>query len=187
LELLDYDWDDMFVAVKSGEIDLAIASITITTERSEEMLFSTPYFNGGQTLLIKSDNETIRTFDDLTGKKVGAQSDTTSLEEAIKHTKDETLAIPYSSYDTESSVTGNTIWSDIESGEIDSIILDLVAAVDATHNYPTLKIVGEPFTQEFYGMPTHKGNISLMNEINKALAEMKRDGELKNIENKWIK
>jgi len=50
-----------------------------------------------------------------------------------------------------------------------------------------LKIVSDPFTEEFYGFASKKDRVSLMNEVDKILREMKREGKLKEIQNRWTK
>ncbi len=184
-EIIDYAWDDIFTDIKSGKLDIAVSSMTITPERSEEMLFSIPYFNAGQTLVIRGDDETIKMPTDLDGKKVAAQADTTSSEEALKYTDSE-LVTEYLALDIETE-TGETIWNQLKSGELDAVIIDYVAAVDYVKQNPSLKIAGEPFTQEFYGIPTKIGNDALMDEINRILRGMKTSGKLKEIEDKWLK
>ena len=179
LKVTDYDWEEMFEAVKSGEVDVAIASITITTERQEDMLFSDPYFNAGQILVIRTNDDSIKILEDLAGKKVGAQKETTSLEEAEKYALE---AVPYDGYGEDSG----DILGDLKDGTIDAIIIDYVASKDLVKDEPEIKILGEPFTQEFYGIPTKLGNNALIEEINNILRDMKREGKLKEIENAWL-
>jgi len=181
LEFKNIEWDILFDAVKNNEIDIAMSSITITPERAEEMLFSIPYFNAGQILIVHKDNQNINGPLDLEGYKVGVQIETTGETEAKKYT-DETNVIDYPSYacilDNECMIT------DLKIGEIDAIILDYVAAIAVVNNEEELKIVGEPFTEEFYGVATATGNTELINEANRVLRELKRTGELNEIINK---
>lgn len=184
LEFRDYDWESVFVAIKTGESDLAISSITITAERSEEMLFSRPYFNGGQAIVVKKDNDNIKLPDDLADKKVGVQIETTGYDAVQKYTSDE-LILTYKTIESPDPESG--MLYDLKTGNIDAVVLDYIAAVSIVKEDSSLKIVGEPFTQEFYGIATKLGNDALMNEVNSILREMKRSGRLDEIINKWTK
>lgn len=184
LDVRKYGWDDLFGAVKSGEIDLAISSITITPERQREMLFSIPYFNGGQVILVKSDNQAVKGVIDLLGKKIGVQQDTTGYDEARKYTSDDLI---YAYLNFEGVNGGTAIINDLNKGLFSIIIVDYIQALDMITKYSGLKIVGVPFTKEEYGIATKLGNDSLMKKINSTLNDMLEDGTIKKINAKWIK
>ncbi|MFH1770571.1 MAG: transporter substrate-binding domain-containing protein [archaeon] len=185
LEVVDYDWDALFEAVKGGEIDLAIAAITITPERSQEMLFSDPYFNGGQVIIVREGYEEISLPEDLQGKNVGVQAETTGEEEVLKYTTAE-MVKGYAGFEVPEGATEAQIVSDLKSGTIDTIVVDFVLGRELVATNSELKIVGEPFTQEFYGIVTMKGNTALMNEVNNALRDLKRENMLEVIQDRWI-
>lgn len=179
----DCDWNSLFEIIKSGEADLAISSITINSERSKEMLFSNPYFNGGQVIVTRAENIDINFLDDLADKKIGVQRETTGQTEAQKYTKAE-LIRKYDSYEDEQSGSGMAY--DLQNGNIDAIILDYVAVVSLVKKQPTLKMIGEPFTQEFYGIATKLGNNALMEIVNETIREIKTTGKFDEIKSKWI-
>lgn len=185
LEYKVYDWDSLFEAVKSGEIDLAASSITITPEREKEMLFSISYFNGGQIVLVRKSDDSINSPIDLGGKKVGVQVETTGQYALKKYVEDDLI----STYEIiENSVLKEGILYDLKSGRIDAIVIDYIAAVSIVkENNDLFRTAGKPFTQEFYGLPTKLGNYDLMYETNKILRDMKKDGRLKDIDEKWTK
>lgn len=182
LEFLDYEWESLFVAVKSGEIDIAIAAMTITPERSEEMLFSIPYFNGGQVIIVRSDNEEIKLPDDLKDKKIGVQKETTG-HYAVEKYSDSLWT--YDSYEVPEDDPESGMIYDLKNNTTDAIVVDYIAGVEIVKDNPSLKIVGEPFTEEFYGIPTKKGNDALMDEINNILRDLKLSGKLDDITEKW--
>ncbi|MFA6194784.1 MAG: ABC transporter substrate-binding protein [Patescibacteria group bacterium] len=184
LELNNYGWDELFTAVKSGEVDLAISSITITPERQKEVFFSRPYFNGGQVIVALSDNQEIKGIADLEDRKIAAQKDTTGYNEAKRYTS-ASLIYPYLNFDKINGSLG--IIDDLRSGKFDVIIVDYIQALDMIKEYPGLKIVGVPFTKENYGIITKIGNESLMQKINSILQDIGEDGALEKIEAKWIK
>ena len=179
LEMKDYLWNELLDAASSGEIDFAISSMTITPERSQKMLFSSPYFNGGQVIVVRSDTENILSPDDLIDKKVAAGAGTTSEKAALEYVQPSAI-LNIDDYGPELTVLLN--------GTVDAVIIDYVAAVDYVKiSSDKLKIVGEPFSQEYYGIATKLGNNALMDEINRILRDMKRTGKLDEIKNKWLK
>ncbi len=178
LELVHYEWEPLFGVMKSGEVDVAMSSITITPERQEEMLFSVPYFNGGQVMLVRSGYTDVNVPEDLAGKKVGVQAGTTCEDAAVEYADPELLM---SFGDSVDAIEG------LLNGTVDVVVVDYVAAVGyIDEKNDSLEIAGEPFTQEFYGIATELGNEALMNEINGILRDMKRSGKLEEIKDKWL-
>ena len=173
-DIIDYEWEDIFDAAQSGEIDIIISSITITPDRSDEVLFSVPYFDCGQVIIVNASNDNITIPQNLSGKKVGAQKNTTSINEAFKYT-DASLVFSYNNY-TEYEDEG--IIYDLKNGTLDAIIVDYVVAVGIVDDHPSLKIVGEWITQEYFGMATQKGNNALIDEINDTIRDMLDDGTI---------
>ena len=171
-------WEKVFDAVKKGEVDMIISSITLTLERAETMSFSDPYFNAGQVIVIRTDKqETIKGVEDLCEQNLGVQIETTSEEEAKKHT-DPSLVKSYENYDLAKE--------DLLGGEIDAIIIDYPAAIGMVAGEKDLQVVGVPFTQEFYGVATQKNQDALLSEINRTIRRLKREGELKRLEERWL-
>ena len=171
-------WEEIFGAVREGEVDMIISSITITSERAKIMDFSNPYFNAGQVIVIRADEkEIIKGVEDLQGLALGAQTETTS-EEAAKELTDPSLVKGYEN----SPLAGESLLR----GEIDAVILDYPAAVGMVAGNKDFQIVGVPFTQEFYGIAIQKGQKMLLSQINKTIRRLKTEGVLNVLEEKWL-
>ena len=172
-------WEEIFDAVREGEVDVIISSITITPERAETMSFSDPYFNAGQVIVIRTEKkEIIKGTEDFWGHSLGVQIETTSEVEAKKYASDPSLVRSYENYDLAKE--------DLMKGEIDVIIIDYPAAVGMVAGEEGLQIVGEPFTQEFYGAAVQKDQKALLSQINKTIRRLKQEGELNRLEEKWL-
>lgn len=182
LKFENYDWDALLLKVKKGELDLAISSISITPKRQKEMLFSDPYFQGGQVILTLKGDKNINGINDLAGKKIAVQKDTTGYSEAAKYTEEDFI-YAYPNFDTYSD--GSSIIIDLKAKKFDAIIVDYTQALNLIKNDPELQIVGIPFTKENYGIVTKIENILLMKKINSILGDMDSDGTLQAIKNKW--
>ncbi|MDC7224366.1 MAG: basic amino acid ABC transporter substrate-binding protein [Spirochaetales bacterium] len=179
VEIRNTAWDGIFAGLANESYDMVISSVTITEERKMTMDFSDPYINAGQVLIVPVDSDAV-TLADLAGQNVGAQIGTTGA-----FAVEETSAI-LKNYDE----IGLAI-EDLNNGNLAGAVCDTPIAADYAlnnDNYKdTLKIVGEPFTDEYYGIVVKKGNEELLAKINAGLAQVKADGLLEELENKWLR
>jgi polar amino acid transport system substrate-binding protein len=126
------------------------------------------------TVAIDSD---IQSKDDLAGKVVGVQLGTTG-EEAAKKIE----GAQVKNYDEVSQA-----FLDLMNGQIDAVIADNPLALGYVGQNPDkIKIVGEPFTDEFYGIAVCKTNTDLLDKLNKALAQVKAEGVIEQLSQKWL-
>lgn len=175
-EFKNLNWEWIFDAVKNGEVDMIISAITITSERAKIMAFSDPYFNAGQVVVTKKDKlALIQGAADLKNRKVGVQLETTSETEAKKYT-DQVIA--FENYDL--------ALSDLLEGKIEALVIDYPAALGMTAKEKELVVIGEPFTQEFYGAAVQIGQTELLGQINTTIKRLKQSGALKKLEEKWL-
>jgi polar amino acid transport system substrate-binding protein len=177
LEVKNISFDKIFDSLKNGEVTMVISSVTITEERQKEFLFSAPYLNAGQVIVTTQANNSIAIPEDLAEKKVGVQGDTTSQKEA---TRLKAVVKVYPDYVPAKA--------DLLTGKIDALIIDYPAAISlAQENEGKLKVVSQPFTNEFYGVVMVKGQEKLAEKVDDILADLKRSGRLSQIENTWFK
>ncbi len=177
-------WDGIFAGLDNGKYDAVMSSVTITDERKKTIDFSIPYFNAGQILVVKTETNGVTTLDDLKGKKVGAQIGTTGAFE-IDKVKDADK-ITEKTYDD----IGLAV-ADLANGRIDGVVVDTPTAANyalQSDQYKgKLKIVGKPFTEEYYGVAVKKGNTKVLDVINAGLKKVLDAGDNKAIEDKWLK
>jgi lysine-arginine-ornithine-binding protein len=178
VELVNTKWDGIFTALAAGEFDVVASACTITDERKQSVDFTDPYFNAGQSIAVLADNDTIKTVEDLKGKRIGVQLGTTGDMEAskiegaeVKRYEEITLA-----------------FQALANGDVDAVVNDTPTSADIIKANPEIKakIVGEPFTNEFYGIAVNKGKPEIRDALNKALAEIKADGTYDQIYRKWF-
>jgi polar amino acid transport system substrate-binding protein len=181
VEFKSVAWEGIFAGVASDKYDAIISSVTITEERKAEMDFSNPYFNAGQILVVKSDTKNVELLKDLAGKTVGAQIGTTGAME-VEKVKEVTLK----SYDEI-----GLAFEDLNNGRIQGVVVDTFTAQDyalKNEKYKvSLKIVGKPFTDEYYGIVVKKGNKELLDLINAGLKKVTDSGKVAEIEKKWLR
>ncbi|AEF96219.1 ABC transporter substrate-binding protein [Methanotorris igneus] len=178
-EFKRYDFHLLLPLIKANEIDCAISAISITQKRKQEVSFSRPYFETGEIIVVRSDDNRIKRDADLRGKKVGVIKGTTCEELAISISKSAPLTIvKYRDVDK--------MLDDLKNGEIDAIIYDEILVDGVIKERPYFKKVGRRLTSEYYGIAVNKNNEALLNAINEALFEMEKDGTYMKLYNKWF-
>lgn len=177
LEIKTYTWDEVFIGLEKGEVDIVLSAVTITPERLSQWLFSDPYFNAGQVLVGKRGIEGIESVKDIGERKMGVLVDTTSYDEAVKYGQLKNI----STYNTFDQVV-----SGLMAGKFELTIADLPVAVELIKNEKELMIYGEPVTEEFYGVVARKGEEDLIQRVNTTISKLKRSGELSSLIRKWI-
>jgi len=181
VEFKNVAWDGIFAGIATGKYDAIISSVTITDERKKKFDFSDPYINAGQILVVPKELENVATLADLKGKKVGAQIGTTATFEIKK-----VEGLELKGYDEI-----GLAFEDMAAGRISGVVCDTPVAADYAlqrQEYKErFKIVGEPFTEEYYGIVVRKGNKKVLDMINKGIAAVKAKGIDKKIEEKWLR
>ena len=182
VEFQNVAWDGIFAGLANGDYDAVISSVTITEDREETMDFSEPYLNAGQVLIVRMDGpDEVSGLSDMAGNTLGAQIGTTG---AILI--NETDGVDLRSYDE----LGLAI-EDLANGRIDGVVADTPIAADfalQNENYSgTLKIVGDPFTEELYGVAVTDGNDEVLSQINEGLEIVKEDGTIEDLKDKWLR
>jgi len=181
IEVRNTAWDGIFAGLDNGAYDAIVSSVTITEERMKAMDFSTPYINAGQVLVVskKLADTGITTLAQMSGKKVGAQIGTTGAGEISK-----VAGVTLKTYDE----LGLAV-EDLAIGRIDGIVADAPTAADfvlSNEKYKAIMtIVGEPFTDEYYGIVVKKGNTQVLDLINAGLKKLTDYGRLDPIKAKW--
>ena len=177
LKIEDMDFDSIITAVSTGKADLGLAGMTVTPDRQKNVDFSDTYANGVQVIIVKEDS-TIAKPDDLKGKKIGVQLSTTGdLTATDEFGKDS--VVQYNK--------GNDAVMALTQGQVDAVIIDNEPAKSYVEANKGLKILDTEFLNEDYAACISKDNAGLTKAVNKALAELKADGTLQKIVDKYIK
>lgn len=180
VEVQNTAWDGIFAGLANGDYDAVLSSVTITEERRRTMDFSTPYLNAGQVLIVAVDSSAM-TLSDLAGEQVGAQIGTTGAFEIEK-----VSGVELRTYDE----IGLAV-EDLANGRISGVVCDSPIAADyvlQNDNYSgSLMIVGDPFTEEFFGFAVKKGNSEVLDLINTGLDVVLKDGTVEELQDKWLR
>ena len=149
--------------IVNGNIDYYVGTYSITDKRKEQIDFAGPYFITGQGLMVAADNDDIEGPDDLEGKIVCSVTGSTPLQRI----RDE-----YSPGDTVEYDTYSQCVEQLKAGSVDAITTDEAILAGYVAQEPdALKIAGEPFSEERYGIGLEKGDTALKDWINTVLTD----------------
>lgn len=173
----DTAFDTIFRDTAQGQFDLAAAASTITPGREKTVDFSDPYYEAQQALVVPEGSD-IASVDDLSGAIVGAQDATTGETFANEETDAaEVRGFP----------EGPDAVAALGTGQVDAVIIDQPVALDAVEQQGGVEIVEEIQTDELYGFALAPDNDPLREAVNEALAELKDDGTLQELYDKYFK
>ncbi len=158
--------------IGNGQVKYIVATYSITDSRKQKVDFAGPYLITGQSLLVRNDNTDITGAESLqNNKKLCSVSGSTPAQRI----KDKYPGVQLQQYDTYSACV-----EALKNGAIDAVTTDeVILAGYAAQSPGTFKIVGEPFSEERYGIGLKKDDTELRTKVNDALEKMKSDGSWK--------
>ena len=175
LQIDDMDFDAALLSVQQGKADIVMAGVTVTDERKAVMDFSDSYATGIQSIIVPECSD-IASPDDLAGKKIGTQRGTTGYIYCSDDFGDENVV----AYDD-----GLTAVQALNNGQVDAVVIDNAPAKEFVAANPGLVILDTSYAEEDYAIGVAKGS-SLKDAVNAALEELKADGTLQSIVDKYI-
>ena len=182
VNIINTAWDGIFAGI-GVNYDVACSAITITPERQETMLFSTPYINNYQAVVLLADDDTqITSFNDLDGMSIAVQKETTS----------DILMSDYKSTGTiDVQIVANekvtSCFTQLQNGEIDAVVVDSTVADGYVNSSDAFKIVYKDTEEpEQFGIAISVDNEALQTAINEALAELEAEGFIQETYDYWF-
>jgi polar amino acid transport system substrate-binding protein len=178
-------WDLMIQAVRDGQFDVGMDGITINDERKEQVAFSDPYLTSEQLMLVRADETRFTdaaSFAADEANLVGAQAGTTNFYVAVYNVLDGDEANPrIKLFDT----FGTSVAA-LQAGDVDTVLMDQTSANGYIGANPgAFKTIGEPLGSEDFGFILPPDS-DLVDPINAALAQIKSDGTMDALEQKWF-
>ena len=169
LEVSVVPFDGIWLKPAAGDCDLVGSAMTITPERAEQALFSDPYFDADQSLMIRvADEDEYATLEDLDGATIGVQTGTTGEDYAEENAPD---GAEIQSFDEPSA-----LFLALESEEIDAILQDVPVNLDRANQHPDLVVTESFATGEQYGFAVSQDNEGLAEAVNQQLEALREDG-----------
>ena len=169
IEFTQMDFDSVLVGIEAAKFDCAMSGITGTPAREKNMLFTKPYYNAAQVIVVKADSA-IKGKADLADKTVSVQTGTT----AESGCQDEKIAIQAFAANADAKAALTT-------GKVDAWVVDNLTALQMVEEGDGLKVLEEKMTEEPYAFAFAKGSEDLVAEINKSLEKLINDGTVEKI------
>ncbi len=180
IEIITTAWDGIFVGLNADKYDMIISTTGITKERQEGFEQSVPYLASGQVVVVGKDNENIKDVEDLAGKKIAVQIESTGDKAATE--KSEQMGFEITRYD---EIVG--AFNDLKSKRQDAVVVDYLVAMEyVAKNGADLVITPINLMNEPLAVTMKKGNTDLKKKIDIAIKELQKDGTMKKISTKWF-
>ena len=176
LEIQETEFGSIIAGVQTGKYDMGMAGMTVTDERKESVNFSDTYATGIQSVIVTEDSA-IKAIEDLEGKKIGVQQDTTGHIYSADEYGDDAVT-PYNK--------GADAVAALTSGKVDCVIIDNEPAKSFVEANKGLKILDTEYAVEEYAICVSKENTELLEKINGALKDLTADGTVDKIVDKYI-
>jgi glutamine transport system substrate-binding protein len=179
INLTTMEFAGIIPAVQTGSQEIAIAGVTITEERAEIVDFSDPYYDSGLRIIVRADNDSVETLEDLEGLSVATRIGSTSYDFLQENLGDTADITPY---------PGNSdMYMALLGRNVDAAFYDApnVAYFSQTRGEGRTKVVGPLYEGQQYGIVFNKGS-QWVEPVNEALAEMREDGTYAELYEKWF-
>lgn len=176
LEIVDMDFGSLVAAVQSGKVDISAAGMTVKEERLQNVDFTDSYSTGVQVVIVAEDSD-IASVDDLEGKLIGVQDATTGHIYCSDDFGEENV-VAYNN--------GAMAVQALKDGKVDCVVIDQEPAKNFVQVNEGLKILDTEYVTEDYAIAIAKENTALKDAINAAMAELKEDGTIQGILDKYI-
>jgi glutamate transport system substrate-binding protein len=154
--------------LQNGTVDTVFATYTITPARAQKVAFAGPYYSSGDAILVKKDDTTITKVGDLNGKTVCTESSSTAANDIKQYAPGAKIILFEQNSECEQAVV---------QGRADAYVLDQALLLGDQYRDPKVKVVGEPFTSEPYGIGLPLSAPEMKTFVNNWLKLIESDGE----------
>ncbi|MCF2638408.1 basic amino acid ABC transporter substrate-binding protein [Fusobacterium varium] len=166
VKVLDMSFDGLLPALQMKKVDLVIAGMTATEERKKTVSFTQPYYTASQVIIVKEGNNSIKSFDDLKGKKVAVMLGFTG----------DTIVSEIEGVNIERFNAAYAGIMALQADKVEAVVLDSEPAKNYVKQNPGLVLAEADAEQEEYAIALRKNDKALLEKVEKALAEIKANG-----------
>jgi len=185
LELVvdNMDFSSVITAVQGGKADIAMAGLTVTEERKQNLDFTESYATSKQVIITNRDSSNVQTVDDLEGAMIGCQEGTTGY----IYCSDDVENGGYGADHVIGYETGALAVQALVEGKVDCVVIDSEPAKQyVAANEDQLHILDTEFVEEEYAIGVSKDNPGLTEAVNNALKELIDSGKVQEIVDSYI-
>jgi len=183
VEFVNVGFDSLYDALCVGRFDAIVSALPYDPLLYGDVAYSISYFNAGQVLVVQSSEsakQRISEVEDLAGKRLGVEfaSEGDALARRLQK-KIEDLIL-------ENYMTPQDVLRALREGEVEAAIVDAVSAYQFMATEEGVQVVGDPLTDELYVIAVQLESPLLLKAINEALVELREDGTLERLQEKWF-
>jgi polar amino acid transport system substrate-binding protein len=179
VEMVPVGFDGLYDALLAGRCDMVLSALPYEPMRTQDVAYSVAYFNAGLVLLTREDTEGIDELSDLEARVVGVEWG--FVPEGSTRQKEFLRNLRARRYDTPGDVLRA-----LQAGEVEAALVDRIAALAYMRECEGLEFVGEPLHDVNYVIPVRPDSYRLLDEINRVLIEMRQDGTLEELQERWF-
>ncbi|MGP3949417.1 glutamate ABC transporter substrate-binding protein [Streptomyces sp. 7N604] len=169
--------DQRIPALQQRKVDIIARTMTINCDRIEQVAFSTAYFQAGQQVLVPKGSSVTAFNDTLRGKRVCTAAGSTGEAELKKRSRGAKVTTVPNQLDC---------LVRLQLGEVDAVITDNALAAGQAAQDPSVTLVGEPFTEEPYGVAMNLEDEDLVRRVNKVLEDYRESGAWMTAYERWL-
>ena len=173
VEFVQMDFDSVLIGIQAAKYDCAMSGITVDADRQKNMLFTDPYYNAAQVIVVK-EGSSVQGKADLAGKVVSVQTGTTAESGCI----DEGIEVQAFAANADAKTALTT-------GKVDAWVVDNLTAIQMVEDGDGLVILEEKMTEEPYAFAFAFGSEDLVAAINDELVKLIADGTVEGIFNNY--
>ena len=180
VEFQEAAWDSLLIGIDTGRFDTVINSVSITDERAEKSDFADPYYYEARRVVVRADDDSIQTPEDLKGKKIATNA-TNAFIPWYEAQGAEIVGIDTSSEAIDLVLSGRADFLGTSVPVLNAYLDDHPDAKDKLKEAFVI-----PDSEDVIAIPVHKGETEYLDAINAALAELREEGKLKEISEKYL-
>jgi polar amino acid transport system substrate-binding protein len=178
-KIVTVGFDGLYDALLTGRCDVILSALPYEPMRTQDVVYSVAYFNAGQVLVTRQDATDMEGLQDLEGRVVGVEWGFVPQGDSRRRLFFQGLGLRR--YDT----ADDTLRA-LQSGEVEVVIVDRITALAFLRDCEGLQTISEPITDINYVIPIRPDSFQLLEEVNRVLLEMRRDGTLEELQEKWF-
>ena len=181
VELVNVGFDSLYDALYVGRFDAIVSALPYDPLLYGDVAYSISYFNAGQVLVVRADETEINETNDLSGKRLGVElaSEGDVVSRRLQK-KIEGLSL-------QSYMTPQEVLRALKDGEVEAAVVDVVSAYQFIAVEGDVQVIGNPLTDELYVIAVQLDSPLLLKVINEALVEMREDGTMERLQEKWFR
>lgn len=172
-------FDGLYDALKAGQFDAILSALPYDPSKTEDVRFSHSYFNGGPMVVVRDDEKSVNSWQDLAGKRVGVELG--SGGDGFARRWQRRLEYELREYNTPSEALHA-----LQAGQVEGVLTDAIAFDIFSKSAGGVKMVGKPVSDELYVIAVRKDAYTLLSEINSVIDAMKGDGRMERLYADWL-